>query len=159
MDGSHYIGTDGIGRRSTGNTEVCHLYFTVHGNNNILGFHITMYDSVAMSSFQSHGNLDCNTGSLFYRELSFLGDVFFKSDPFDQFHYNVIDAVVISYIKYIYNIGVCQNCCSLCLTSELADKCCILPKFRLKHFHCNKTVQFMILRLVYICHSAGSYFA
>ena len=78
------------------------------------------------------------------KELDFwgmqLGDVFFKSDPFDQFHYNVIDAVVISYIKYIYNIWMCKTSCCLGFTSEFLYKSCIFPEFRLQNLNCHKTV-------------------
>ena len=127
---SHYIGADRIGRCSSGNSKVCHLYFTICGNNDILRFHISVNDTMAVCRLQTHRNLDCDTCSLFNGKLSLLGDVFLQSDTLDQFHNNVINTAVISYVKYIDDIRMCKAGCCLCLAAEFADKSCILSEFR-----------------------------
>ena len=118
-----------------------------------------MYNPVAVCGLQSHGNLNGNAGSFLYRESALLGNIFLQCDSLDQFHNNVINSIVISNIKYINNIWMCQNCGSLCLTSEFLYKSCIFPKLRLQHLDSDKTIQLVILCLVYVRHSAGTYFA
>ena len=156
MHRAHHIRADGIGRSCSCNTEIRYFYFTVHGNNNVLRLHITMYDSMTVSSLESHRYLNGNTGCFLYGKLAFFGDILLQSDPFDQLHYNIVDSVIIAYIKYIYNIGMSKPGCCLSFLLEFLDKGCVFPKFRFQHFYCNKAVEFMIFRLVYIRHSAGS---
>ena len=155
---SHNIGADSIGRSRSCNTKICHLDLAVCGNNDILGFYITMNNSVTVSRFQSHRNLNGNTGSLFHRKLSFLGDVLLQRNSLNQFHNNVVNSFIVSYIKYVDNIRMGKSCSCLSFTSELPDKCRILTKFCLQNLHCHKSVQFMILGFVNIGHSAGTYF-
>ena len=156
---SHHIGADGIGGCGSGNTKVCYLYFTVCRNNNVLRLHITVYNSVAVCSLQSHGYLNGNTGCFLYGKLAFLGNILLQGNSLDQFHYNVINALIISYVKYIDDIGMRQSCCCLRLTSEFLYKSCIFPEFRLQNLNCHKTVQFMVHCLIYVRHSAGTDFA
>ena len=59
-----------------------------------------------------------------------IGNVFFQSDTFNKLHYNVINSLVIPYIKYIDDIRMCKAGCCLCLAAEFADKSCILSEFR-----------------------------
>ena len=156
---SHYIGADRIGRCSSGNSKVCHLYFTICGDNDILRFHISVNDTMAVCRLQTHRNLNCDTCGLFNGKLPLLGDVFLQSDTLDQFHNNVINTAVISYVKYIDDIRMCKTSCRLGLTSEFLYKRGVFPKLRFQDLHCNKTVQLMVHSLIDICHSASSDFS
>ena len=154
----HNIGADGIGRSSSCNSKVCYLYFAVCGNNNILRLHITMYNAVAVCCLKSHRYLNGNTGSFLYRKLTFLGNILLKSDSLDQLHYDIINTLIIAYIKYIYYVWMGKTCCCLRFTSEFLYKSCIFPEFRLQNLNCHKTVQFMVHCLIYVRHSAGTDF-
>ena len=158
MNRSHNIGTDRIGGSCSGNAKICYLHLSVCGNDNILRLHITVNNSMIVGCLQSHGNLDCNTGRLFNRKLSFFCNIFLQGDSLYQFHDNVINAFIIAYVKYINNIRMCQSGCCLSLASEFPDKGFVLPKFRLQHLNRNKTVQLMILCFIHIGHAACAYF-
>ena len=159
MNRSHYIWAYGIGRSGSCNTKICYFYLSIHGNDNILRFYITMYNPMAVCSFQSHGDLDRNTGCFFYRKLSLFGNVLLESNSLNKLHNNVINSVIVTNIKYIHYIRMCQDCCSLSLTFKLADKRRILSEFRLKNFYSNKPIQLMVFCLVYVRHSAGTNFS
>ena len=85
---------------------------------------------MVMCCFQSHRYLNGNTGRFFDGKFPLLGNIFLKSDSFDQLHNDVIYTAVISYIKYIDDIRMCKAGCCLCLAAEFADKSCILSEFR-----------------------------
>ena len=136
----HNIGTDGIGGCSPCNTEICNLYLSVCGNHNILRLNIPVYNTMAVCCLQSHGYLNSNTGSFLYGKLAFLGNILLKSDSLDQLHYDIINTLIIAYIKYIYYVWMGKTCCCLRFTSEFLYKSCIFPEFRLQNLNCHKTV-------------------
>src|SRR5699024_9050505 len=154
MDRSHYVGADGIGRCSSGNSEICHFYLSVCGNDNILRLYIPVDNAVVMGGLQSHGNLDGDTGGLLNGKLAFLGNIFLKGNTLDQFHDNIVNAVVVAHVKYIYDIRVRQTGSRLGFAAEFPYKGRILPEFLFQYLNRDKTVKLVILCLVYIGHSA-----
>ena len=115
-----------------------------------------MYNIPVMGRLQSHGNLNRYAGSFFDRQLSFLGNILFQSNSFYQFHHNVINAMILPYVKNIHYIGMCQACRRLGFSLKFPDKISICAEFRLQHLHSYKPIQLMIFRFIYIGHAPGT---
>ena len=154
---SHYIGTDGIGRSCPCNTKVSYFNFTVCRDYDVLWLYISVNDSMIMCCLQPHRYLNGNTCGFFDGELALFGNIFLKSNSLDQFHDNIVNSLIVTYIEYIDNIRMGQACRCLCFTAEFADKCGILSEFRFQYFYCHVAVQLVILCLIDIRHSAGAY--
>ena len=53
----HHIGGDGIAGGRLGDTEVCHLDFSLFGNNDVLWLDIPVNNMIVMGGFNSHAHL------------------------------------------------------------------------------------------------------
>ena len=53
---------------------------------------------------------------------------------------------------------MCQPGCRLRLHTEFGDELPVIPKLLLEHLYCDEPVQLVILRLIYIRHTAGADF-
>ena len=128
---SHNIGADGVGRSRLCNTKIRKFYLSVCGNDDILWFDIAMYNITVMRRFKTERNLNCDAGRLFYAQFSFAVNIIFEGNSLNKLHNNIVNTTVLPDIIYVYNIGMGQPCRCLRLCTEFADKCFILPKFRL----------------------------
>ncbi len=132
---THHVGTDGIGRSCSGNTEVGKLYLTVCGDHNILGLYITMHETALVGGFQSQRNLNSNTGGLTDTQFFLSFNIILQRDALYQLHYNKVGVFILAYIIYTDNIRMGKACCSLCLLLEFAHKALIHAELLAKHLH------------------------
>ena len=156
MYGTHDIRSNRIGVCSFCNTKIGKLYFTICGNNNILRFHIPVNNSPVMGCLQSQRNLNRNTGRFLDTQLTLSGNIILQRNAFYQFHNDIIQTVVISYIVYINNVRMRQPGCRLGFFSEFGYECGIFFELCLHNLYCYHTVQFVIFCLVDISHSAAA---
>ena len=143
VDTSHDIGGNGVTGSCLGDTEVRHLYLTVFGDNDILRFDIPMNNMIIMRSLNSHAYLDSNTYRFLVRQTRLFFNVFFEGDAFYQLHYDIVDSVLFSYIIDIYDIGMHQSRCRLCLNAEFRDKISVLTKFLFQYLDRHIAIQLM----------------
>lgn len=78
-----------------------------------------MNDMVIVGCLDAHTRLNGYTDCFFYGKTRFFLNIFLKGNSFHQFHYNKMDAVVLTHIIYVYDIGMHQARSSLGLHSEL----------------------------------------
>src|SRR5699024_7762879 len=131
MHRPHCIGADGIGRSHSGDSEICYLYLSIRRNDNVLGLNIPVYNVSIMSSLQTHGNLNGNTGSFLYSQPSFFGNILLQSNAFYQLHNNIVNALILPYVKNVYYIGMGKPCRCLSFPLKFTDKICICAELRL----------------------------
>ena len=81
-----------------------------------------MDDMVIMGGLDAHTRLNGYTDCFFYGKTCFFLDIFFEGDSFHQLHDNIMDAVVLTNIINIYNVGMHQACRSLGLHPEFGYK-------------------------------------
>ena len=145
---------DGLGIRHLGNAEIRDLDLAVTGNNDILRLDITMNDPLLVCGAQSAGNLHGNIQCLADAELSLHLDIILEGDALNQFHYDKVDAVFVTYVIYTDNIRMGQSRRGLCLCPEFAHKIIIRAEFMFQDFDGHKTIESLVLRLVDIRHTA-----
>ena len=153
---SHHIGTDRVRRCCSCDTEIRQFYFTVHGNDDVLRFYISVYNVALMCGFQSQRNLDRNTGCFPYGKFSFSCNIVFQGNALYQLHNDIVNAVILPNVIDIYHIRMRQTCCGLCFLSEFGNKAFVLAEFRFHYLHRYKTIQLMIFCFVDICHTAAA---
>ena len=117
-----------------------------------------MYDMIVMRCLKAHACLDGDADRFFYGKTCFFLNVFFQGDSFYQFHHDIMDAVFLSHIVHIHDIGMHQARCGLCFHPELGYEVCIFTEFLLQHLNRDKAVQLMVFCLVDIRHPSGAYF-
>ena len=157
VHGAHHIGADGIGRGSSGNTEIRKLHLSVYGNDNILGLHIPMDDAAVVGGLQSQRHLDSDAGGLADTQLALSGDVILQGDSFHQLHDNIVNSIVLPHIVHINDIGMGEAGRRLGLPLELVHKVCISAELSLHNLESHHTVQLVILGLIDISHAAGAH--
>ena len=158
VHGTHGVRRVGIGRYRLCDSKICHFYFPLTGNNDVLRLDIPVYDLIVVRNLQTGRHLNGNAGSFFYRQPAFFLNISLQGDAFHQLHHNIIDVLLITHIIHIYNIRMSQGGSRLGLLLKLADKISVLYKLILQNLHRHKTVQLMILSLKDLCHAAGAYF-
>ena len=155
VDGSHDIGGDRITGSRLRDSEVRDLHLSVPGNNDVLGFYISVYDMVSVRDFKAHGNLQSDRNGFLVSKPSPLCDIILESDPVHQFHYDVVNALFLADVIDIDDIGVHQAGCRLRLYTEFRYEIGVLGKLLLEHLDRNIAVQSVIFGFIYICHAAG----
>ena len=137
---THNRWINSVGRSSSCYTEIGYFNFAFLRNYNILWLNVPVDNVMLMGSINSLCYLDCNAYRFPYAKNTFFFYVFLKRNTFHKFHYNVIYAILFSYIVYINDIGVHKACRSLCLSLEFRYKCLIFAVLRLEHLDCNITI-------------------
>ena len=140
------------------NAEICHFYFSIIGNNNVLRLDIPVYNMMLMRFFNAHTHLDPDADHFFRGKPALFVNVILQRNAFHKLHDNIVKTSVLPYIINIYNIGIEKSCRCLCLGPEFPDKCFIFPKFFFQYFDRDIAIQHMVLALIHIRHAAGSNF-
>ena len=78
MHRPHHIRMNGVVICCPGDPKVCNFHLSLCGNNNILGFDISVDNIFGMSRLYASRYLDGNTQCLFKGQLAFLFDIFFQ---------------------------------------------------------------------------------
>ena len=158
MHTTHNIRCNSIAGCCLGNAKIHDFYLAVTGNHNILWFDIPVNNMIVVCGFNAHRYLNGNTDCFFNGKTGFFLDIFFKCNTLNQLHNNIIDTIFFTNIINTDNIGMHQSCRSLSFHTEFGNKICIFRKLLFQNFHCNKSVQFMVLCFIYIAHTAGTDF-
>ena len=154
VHGSHDIGRDRIAGRGLGYAKIRDLDLSFSGNDDILRLDISMDNVVSMRRFQSHGDLQCDRHRLFVAQLSFFANIIFQRNAVHEFHDNIINALFLTDVIDIYDIGMHQACRSLRLHPEFGYKIRVFRKLLLQDLDRHITVQCVVLGFIYIRHTA-----
>ena len=69
-----------------------------------------------------------------------------------------MSAALFAYVIYVNDIGVHHSCRCLRLSTEFGYEVGVLREFLLQHLDGNKSPQLVVFGLIYVRHTAGSYF-
>ena len=122
VDRSHYIGSDGIAGGGLRDPEVSHLYLPFLGNNDILGFNVSVDDMVPVSRGKSHGDLDGHSDSLSRRQPFLLFNIALEGDPVYQLHDDEVVSLFLPNVIDIDDIRMHQACSGLGFYPELGNE-------------------------------------
>ena len=154
VHGSHDIGSDRVAGRRLGNTEIRDLDLSFAGNDDILRLDISVDNVVSVGRFESHGDLQSDRDRLFIAQISLLAYVIFQCDAVHKFHDNIVNALFLTDVIDIYDIGMHQACRSLRLHPEFGYKIRVFRKLLLQDLDRHITVQCVVLGFIYIRHTA-----
>ena len=148
VHGTHGVRTDRLARSRAGNAEVRHLYFSVAGNNDVLGFNVPVDDMLAVGDLDALRDLDGDSDRLAARESALLLDIALQRDTVDEFHDDVVDVVFLSDVIDIDDILMRKARRRLCLRAELLNEIPVGVELGLQDLDRDRTAQLMILRLI-----------
>ena len=109
-----------------------------------------------MRGFQTAGHLHGDFHGFAFRHTAGLFDILFQRNAFDQFHDDIVHAVLIADIVNADDIRVRKTACRLRLPAELCHKAGIGTVFFLQHLNGYGTLQHVVPRTVNVSHTAGS---
>ena len=141
-------GCHGCGTGSTGNAEVCYLYYAVCSHQNVLGFDVPMYDMCFVCLRKGRCDLDGYINGGTGIERCFLSNGCFQRIPMNVFHNDIVDISIFAYIIHTDNVRVRKSCGRTCFRTETFNKFFIANKFFPQNFDGHITIQFLVFAAV-----------
>ena len=111
---------------------------------------------IVVSGLYSETYLNSYTYGFLVGKARLLFDVFLERNALYELHYDIVDAVLFTYIVNIYDILVHETCCSLSLNTEFGNEILVLGKLLLKNLNRYIADKLLVFSLIYIGHSARS---
>ena len=139
-------------------TKISYLQNAVRSKHNILRLDIPVHNIIFVGTLNSGTNLNGKIQNLPPGQQLILLNIFFQGNPFQIFHYDIMDIPFMSDIINRYDIGMRQAGSSLGFNVELFDEFLIRTEFAFKNFNCNIAVEQITSCKIHIRHTAGADF-
>ena len=160
MHWAHYGAYCGYCRAAYGfgYPEIGYLDHVVLCKHYILGFNVPVHDLLAVRFFERKCYLPWYRHHQFLIYRAFFVYQVLEVFSVNVFHHYIWNILILANIVYVYYVLLIKAGRWLCLILEFFDEFLILAKFRLEHLYGYYPVEKPASGLVYIGHTALSYF-